>query len=69
MDSTQLQALLREKMETMPNKARRVVEYLLSNTREAAFLSIGEVAERLEVSKAQLVRVARMVGFSGYADL
>ena len=69
MDSTQLQALLREKIETMPNKARRVVEYLLSNTREAAFLSIGEVAERLEVSKAQLVRVARMVGFSGYADL
>ena len=69
MDSAQLQAMLREKMERMPNKARRVVEYLLSNTREAAFLSIGEVAEKLDVSKAQLVRVSRMVGFEGYADL
>jgi DNA-binding MurR/RpiR family transcriptional regulator len=69
MDSAQLQAMLREKMEQMPNKARRVVEYLLSNTREAAFLSIGEVAEKLDVSKAQLVRVSRMVGFNGYADL
>ena len=69
MDSAQLQAMLREKMEQMPNKARRVVEYLLSNTREAAFLSIGEVAEKLDVSKAQLVRVSRMVGFEGYADL
>ena len=69
MDSAQLQAMLREKMEQMPNKARRVVEYLLSNTREAAFLSIGEVAEKLDVSKAQLVRVSRMVGFDGYADL
>ncbi|MBL3539606.1 MurR/RpiR family transcriptional regulator [Aminivibrio sp.] len=69
MDSAELQAMLREKMEQMPNKARRVVEYLLSNTREAAFLSIGEVAEKLDVSKAQLVRVSRMVGFSGYADL
>lgn len=69
MESSELQAMLREKMETMPTKARRVVEYLLSNTREAAFLSIGEVAEKLEVSKAQLVRVSRMVGFQGYADL
>ena len=69
MDSSELQALLRSKMEAMPNKARRVVEYLLSNTREAAFLSIGEVAEKLNVSKAQLVRVSRMVGFNGYADL
>ena len=69
MESSELQAMLREKMENMPTKARRVVEYLLSNTREAAFLSIGEVAEKLEVSKAQLVRVSRMVGFKGYADL
>ena len=69
MESSELQAMLREKMENMPTKARRVVEYLLSNTREAAFLSIGEVAEKLEVSKAQLVRVSRMVGFQGYADL
>lgn len=49
MESSELQAMLREKMENMPTKARRVVEYLLSNTREAAFLSIGEVAEKLEV--------------------
>ncbi|HCL79006.1 MAG TPA: MurR/RpiR family transcriptional regulator [Synergistaceae bacterium] len=69
MDGTKLQSLLRSKAETMPNKARRVVEYILSNMREAAFLSIGEVAEKLDVSKTQLVRVSRMVGFSGYADL
>ncbi len=69
MEGTELQALLRAKIEGMPNKARRVVDYLLSHTREAAFLSIGEVAENLKVSKAQLVRVARMLGFKGYADL
>ncbi|WP_286951580.1 MULTISPECIES: MurR/RpiR family transcriptional regulator [Aminobacterium] len=61
--------LLRHKMEGMPKKARRVVEYILANSREAAFLSIGEVAEKLDVSKAQLVRVARMLGFDGYAAL
>ena len=69
MDSSQLQTLFQEKMETMPNKARRVVEYLLSHMREAAFQSIAEVAQELQVSKAQLVRVARMLGFKGYTEL
>ncbi|NLV82791.1 MAG: MurR/RpiR family transcriptional regulator [Synergistaceae bacterium] len=69
MDSTELKKLLMEKSRTMPNKARRVTEYLLSNMREASFKSIGDVADELEVSKAQLVRVAQMLGFSGYAEL
>lgn len=69
MDGTQLRKLLMDKAHTMPNKARRVVEYLLSNTREASFLSIGDIANELKVSKAQLVRVAQMLGFSGYAEL
>ena len=69
MDNSQLQALLLEKSLEMPKKARRVVEYLLSNMREASFRSIGEVATALQVSKAQLVRVAQMLGFSGYAEL
>lgn len=69
MDRSHLQALMQEKMEQMPTKARRAVAYLLSNMREAAFRSIGEVADELEVSKAQLVRVARMLGFAGYAEL
>ena len=69
MDAKQLQELMQEKIEEMPNKAHRVVAYLLSNMREASFRSIGEVADELRVSKAQLVRVARMLGFAGYAEL
>lgn len=69
MDGAQLQNLLMEKAQTMPKKARRVAEYLLANTREASFRSIGDIADELKVSKAQLVRVAQMLGFSGYAEL
>lgn len=69
MSDIQLLELLRQKVDGMPNKARRVVEYILANSREAAFLSIGEVAGKLDVSKAQLVRVSRMLGFDGYAAL
>lgn len=53
----------------MAPKARRVVDFLLANPKEAALLTIGEVAERLGVSKAQLVRVARQLNFAGYSAL
>ncbi|MDR1471521.1 MAG: MurR/RpiR family transcriptional regulator [Synergistaceae bacterium] len=69
MDSADLQNMMLQKISSMPNKARRVTAYLLSNMRKAAFKSIGEVADELEVSKAQLVRVARVLGFSGYSEL
>lgn len=69
MDSAELQNMMLKKIPEMPNKARRVTEYLLANMREAAFRSIGEVADELSVSKAQLVRVARVLGFDGYAEL
>lgn len=69
MEANQLQELLRDSLKSMPSKARRVVEYLLTHMREAPFISIGEVADQLGVSKAQIVRVARLLGFNGYADL
>ena len=69
MEANHLQELLRDSHKSMPSKARRVVEYLLTHMREAPFISIGEVADQLDVSKAQIVRVARLLGFNGYADL
>lgn len=69
MEANKLQDLLRNNLDKVPAKARRVVEYLLTHMREAAFISIGEVADQLDVSKAQVVRVARLLGFEGYADL
>ncbi|MDR1966895.1 MAG: MurR/RpiR family transcriptional regulator, partial [Synergistaceae bacterium] len=69
MDGADLQNMMLQKLPHLPNKARRVTAYLLSNMRQAAFKSIGEVAEELQVSKAQLVRVARVLGFDGYSEL
>ena len=69
VEANKLQELLRSNLDSMPAKARRVVEYLLTHMREAAFISIGDVADTLGVSKAQLVRVARILGFKGYAEL
>ena len=69
MDARELQEFIREKIDTFPTKTRRVAEYFLTNSSEVAFYSISDVAKRLDVSKAQLVRVARMLGFDAYSDL
>ena len=69
MDVQQLEETIRGRLNNFPAKTRRVAEYILGNSPEVAFHSISETAERLSVSRAQLVRVARMLGFSGYADL
>ena len=69
MTLQELEKQIRDRMDTFPTKTRRVAEYLLGNSSEVAFHSISEVAETLSVSKAQLVRVARMLGFDGYAGL
>jgi DNA-binding MurR/RpiR family transcriptional regulator len=69
MNALELQEFIRKKMDVFPAKTRRVAEYLLTHSSKVAFLSISEVADKLSVSKAQLVRVARMLGFEGYSDL
>lgn len=69
MNFKRLEERIRERMNTFPAKTRRVAEYILGNSSEIAFHSISETASKLSVSRAQLVRVSRMLGFSGYADL
>ena len=69
MDIQRLEDRIRGRLNNFPLKTRRVAEYILSNSSEIAFHSISETAETLSVSRAQLVRVSRMLGFDGYADL
>ncbi|GHV42278.1 RpiR family transcriptional regulator [Synergistales bacterium] len=69
MNASELQDLIRKKIDDFPTKTRRVAEYILTNSTAVAFRSISEISETLSVSKAQLVRVARMLGFNGYSDL
>jgi DNA-binding MurR/RpiR family transcriptional regulator len=69
MEGSELRNIMSRMLPELPNKARRVTAYLLSDMRRAAFKTIGEVADELQVSKAQLVRVARVLGFDGYSEL
>ncbi len=45
---------------------KQIANFLRKNQEEAAFLSAGEIASRLDLSEATLVRFARKLGFSSY---
>jgi DNA-binding MurR/RpiR family transcriptional regulator len=48
---------------------RKVVDELLANPREGAFLSLPELATRAEVHPTSAVRLAKKLGYSGYPEL
>lgn len=45
---------------------KRIADYLRKNQEESAFLSAGEIADRLNLSEATIVRFARTIGFGSY---
>jgi len=48
---------------------KRIANYLRKNQEESAFLAAGEIADRLGLSEATMVRFARTLGFSSYPTM
>ena len=47
----------------------RIVDFIRRNMDEAPFLAAAEIAQRLEISEATMVRFARTLGFDSYPAL
>jgi DNA-binding MurR/RpiR family transcriptional regulator len=58
-------ALIGERYGQLTKSEKRIADYLRKNQEESAFLSAGEVADRLGLSEA-IVRFARTLGFGSY---
>ena len=58
--------IISEHYKTLTKSEKRIANYLRKNQEESAFLSAGEIADRLGLSEATLVRFARTLGFSSY---
>jgi DNA-binding MurR/RpiR family transcriptional regulator len=61
--------LISERYSDLTKSEKRIANYLNQNQDEAAFLSAGEIAERLDLSEATMVRFARTIGFENYPDM
>lgn len=61
--------LVRAHFDSLTKSERRIADHILRNQDEAAFLSAAELADRLGLSEATVVRFARSLGFSGFPEL
>lgn len=58
--------IISEKFPDLTKSEKRIANFLRKNQEESAFLPAGEIARRLNLSEATLVRFARTLGFSSY---
>ena len=58
--------IITERYNQLTKSEKRIANYLRKNQEESAFLAAGEIADRLGLSEATLVRFARNLGFSSY---
>jgi DNA-binding MurR/RpiR family transcriptional regulator len=58
--------IISDNYKRLTKSEKRIANYLRKNQEESAFLSAGEIADRLGLSEATLVRFARTVGFNSY---
>ncbi len=58
--------LISDHFDQLTKSEKRIANYLRRNQEECAFLSAAELADRLGLSEATMVRFARTMGFSSY---
>ncbi len=67
--SRDLGQLLGEKANELTKSERQIASFLRTHQEEAAFLAGNQIARRLGISEATVVRFARTLGFSSYPAL
>ncbi len=63
------QQRLEDYLPSLTKSQQRIASYLLASYDEAAFLPAADLARRLDVSEATLVRFAKAIGYSGFREL
>jgi len=60
---------MRYSYSTLSEAEQKIVDYLLSNPDMVIYLSVKELAERIGVSVATIVRTSKKLGYKGFSDL
>jgi DNA-binding MurR/RpiR family transcriptional regulator len=60
---------LEDRLPSFTKSQQRIASYLLISYDEAAFLSAADLAQRLTVSEATIVRFAKAAGYDGFPEL
>jgi DNA-binding MurR/RpiR family transcriptional regulator len=60
---------LEDHLPSLTKSQQRIASYLLASYDEATFLSAADLAERLNVSQATVVRFAKAIGYDGFPEM
>lgn len=60
---------LEDSLPGLTKSQQRISSYLLADYDEAAFLSAADLAQRLDISEATVVRFAQAIGYKGFREL
>lgn len=63
-----IQAMFSGQYASLTNNQRRLADFVMQNSAEAAMMSSREMARHLRVSEATVVRFAQQIGFVGYPE-
>lgn len=63
-----LNNLLKEKNVFLTPSQRKLMQYILSHDDESIFLNIENLAKKVDVSEATVVRLAKALGFKGFPE-
>jgi DNA-binding MurR/RpiR family transcriptional regulator len=65
----EINQLIREHFNSLTKSEKRIAHYLLRHQDEVAFMAASELADRLELSEATVVRFAQTLGFGGFPEM
>jgi len=65
----EFRTLLTGQAADLPRQQRSLAEYVLEHLTTVPFLSVPELARRVEVSEATVVRFAQRLGYPGFSEL
>jgi len=60
---------IRSRYAALPRQQKKIADYVMDHFDEVMFSSITELAGKLQVSEATIVRFARQIGYSGFPEL
>jgi DNA-binding MurR/RpiR family transcriptional regulator len=63
-----LNQLFKEKGHLLTHSQRKLMQYILSHQDESIFLNIEDLAKKVDVSKATVVRLSNVLGFKGFRE-
>lgn len=58
-----------ENIEHLPKRQKHVAKFILDNPTDIAFLTIRELAAKINVDPATIIRTCKELGYKGYNDL